>query len=132
MDELEIQKSIKKRQFYYFQGREYEKRNQPEKAIKSYLDYSGALSSEDQHIPHQWISKLYEKLGDKESSFIHLELFANGSTDARKSEIYKEIGEKYELLERYEKALEYFQKATAINNQIGLKTKISKLQEKLK
>jgi len=61
-----------------------------------------------------------------------LELFANGSTDARKSEIYKEIGEKYELLERYEKALEYFQKATAINNQIGLKTKISKLQEKLK
>lgn len=132
MDELEIQKSIKKRQFYYFQGSEYERGNQLEKAIKSYLDYSGVLSKEDQHIPHQWISKLYEKLGDKENSLIHLELFADGSTDARKSEIYKEIGEKYELMERYEKALEFFQKATSINNQIGLKTKISKLQKGFK
>lgn len=132
MNEFEIQKSIKKRQFYYFQGSEYEKENQLEKAIKSYLDYSGVLSEEDQHIPHQWISKLYERLGDKENSLIHLELFADGSTDARKSEVYKEIGEKYELMERYEKALEFFQKATSINNQIGLKTKISKLQKGFK
>jgi len=132
MNELETQKSTKKRQFYYFQGSEYEKENQLENAIKSYLDYSGVLSEADQHIPHQWISRLYEKLGDKEKSLVHLEVFANGSTDARKSDVYKEIGEKYELLERYEKALECFQKATAINNQIGLKTKISKLQKKLK
>jgi tetratricopeptide (TPR) repeat protein len=119
----------KNRQSYYFQGRAFEKENQLEKAINSYLDYSTTLSIEDQHIPHQWISKLYERLGNKEKSLIHLELYSRGEKDAKKSEIYKEIGEEYESMGNHEKALDFYLKATNKNNQIGLKTRISKLQK---
>jgi hypothetical protein len=53
-------------------GRKWVDENDIPKAIEAYKEYSIHLAVEDKHIPHQWISKFYDKLGNQEKSLIHL------------------------------------------------------------
>ncbi len=131
MKETEILNQLKKRQLYYFEGNKLEKNGELENAISAYMNYSLVLAKEDQHIPHLWIADLYKMLKNENMSLIHLELYGNGCTDAKKAKIYKELGESYEDLGNFEKALDFFQRATSIDPEIGLKTKITNLQKQL-
>jgi hypothetical protein len=81
--------AIRKRQEYYWLGRKYADENDLPKAIEAYKTYSTHLSEEDKHIPHQWISKFYDQLGETEKSLSHLEEFAKGCTPPRAAEVYK-------------------------------------------
>lgn len=122
---------IAKRQFYFFQGQGFEKEEKLELAIGAYLEYSKVLEEVDKHIPHQWISQLYEILMLPEKSLQHLELYAEGISEARKAELFKDIGEKYESLGLSLNALRCYEKSISVKDQIGLKTKILKLNNQM-
>lgn len=122
---------IKKRQEYYWLGRKYEEENDLPQAIQAYLTYSSHLAEVDQHIPHQWISKFYEQLGDIEKSLFHLEEFAKGCTKERAAKVYKEIGEKYLAINSTEKAISNFEQAVRNNPSIGVKKKLDELKNSL-
>lgn len=117
------------RQHFYWLGKKFEDENNIEKAIESYKEYSMHLADEDKHIPHQWISKLYDQAGNQEKSLLHLETFAKGCTPPRAAEVYKEIGEKYLVLKAVEKAIESFEKALDRNSQIPVKKKLKELKK---
>lgn len=125
------QSVIQKRQHFYWLGRKWEEENDILKAIEAYKEYSIHLADEDKHIPHQWISKFYDQLGNPEKSLIHLEEFAKGCTPPRAAEVYKEIGEKYLGLNSIEKAIINFENAIGNNPNIGVKKKLDELKSSL-
>jgi tetratricopeptide (TPR) repeat protein len=122
---------IKKRQEYYWLGRKYEEENDLPQAILAYLTYSSHLAEVDQHIPHQWISRFYKKLGDIDKSLFHLEEFAKGCTKERAAKVYKKIGEKYLAINSTEKAISNFEQAVRNNPSIGVKKKLVELKNRL-
>ena len=126
------QNAIKKRQEFYWLGRKYEDENDLPKAIEAYKTYSTHLAEEDKHIPHQWVSKFYDQLGETEKSLFHLEEFAKGCTPPRAAEVYKELGEKYLAIHSIEKAVSNFENAIANNPNIGVKKKLDELKNSLK
>ena len=126
-----IQNPIKKRQELYWLGRKYQDEGNYPEAIEAYQAYSAQLEEEDKHIPHQWISSFYEKLGEKEKALVHLEGFAKGCTPPKAAEVYKEIGEKYLALNNIEKAVINFEKAIAKDPKIGVKKKLEELKNSL-
>jgi tetratricopeptide (TPR) repeat protein len=124
--------TLKQRQESYWLGRKHEKENDLPQAIEAYKTYSTHLAEEDQHIPHQWISKLYDQLGERKESLFHLEEFAKGCTPPRAAEVYKELGEKYLKTQSIEKAVSSFENAIANNPNIGVKKKLEELRNSLK
>lgn len=126
------QNAIKKRQESYWLGRKYEDENDLPKAIEAYKTYSTHLAEEDKHIPHQWMSKFYDQLGETEKSLFHLEEFAKGCAPPRAAEVYKELGEKYLTIYSIEKAVSNFENAIANNPNIGIKKKLDELKNSLK
>lgn len=126
------QNAIKKRQEFYWLGRKYEDENDLPKAIEAYKTYSTHLAKEDKHIPHQWVSKFYDQLGETEKSLFHLEEFAKGCTPPRAAEVYKELGEKYLAIHSIEKAVSNFENALANNPHVGVKKKLDELTNSLK
>lgn len=130
VDTLQSQQQIKNRQHFYFLGRKEEEANNPEAAIDAYKQYSGYLQPEDQHIPHQWIGKLYAHLEDPEKEALHLMKFAEGCSDQKAAEEFKKAGQCYEeKVGDVKKALECYQKAVERSSSIGLKKKIQQLEE---
>lgn len=123
------QDQIALRQKYFFEGREYEQANDYKRAITSYIQYSEHLKKEDQHIPHQWISKLFADLGKEEESLHHQEVYAKGCSPPKASECYKHLGERYEKLDDTIKALQAYKKAIELNPSIGVKKKIEDLSK---
>lgn len=123
--------SLQKIQHFYWLGRKYEEEDNIEKAIESYMEYSTHLADKDKHIPHQWISGFYEKLGESEKSLNHLEEFVKGCTPKKAAEIYKQIGEKYLELNMIEKAISSFENAIENNSNIGVKTTLDDLKNGL-
>jgi tetratricopeptide (TPR) repeat protein len=122
---------IQKRQHFYWLGRKREDENDIPKAIEAYKEYSTHLAEGDKHIPHQWISKFYDKLENPEKSLIHLEEFAKGCTPPKAAEVFKEIGEKYLELNSIEKAVINFENAIENNPNIGIKKKLDELKNSL-
>jgi tetratricopeptide (TPR) repeat protein len=118
---------IKKRQHYYWLGMKWENENDLPKAIEAYKTYSTHLAEQDKHIPHQWISKFYEQLGDTEKSLLHLEKFAEGCTPPKAAEVYKSLGERYLTIHSIEKAVWNFENAIENNPNIGVKKKLDEL-----
>jgi len=125
------QEEIQKRQHFYRLGQQREKENDIPSAIEAYKEYSTYLANGDKHIPHQWISKFYNKLGNPEKSLIHLEEFARGCTPPKAAEVFKEIGEKYLELKSIEKAVLNFENAIKNNPNIGIKKKLDELKNRL-
>lgn len=126
------QNTVKKRQEYYWLGKKYEDENDLPKAIEVYKTYSTHLAEEDKHIPHQWVSKFYDQLGEPEKSLFHLEEFAKGCTQSRAAEVYKELGEKYLTIHSIQKAVSSFENAIANNPNIGVKKKLDELKNSSK
>lgn len=122
---------LQKRQYYYWLGRKWKDENNIPKAIEAYEEYSNHLAEDDKHIPHQWISKLYAQLGNYEKSLIHLERFAKGLSPLNAADVYKEIGEKYLILNIVDKAVLNFENAIKNNPNIGIKKKLDELKSGL-
>jgi len=125
------QSEIQKRQEFYWLGRKYQEQGNYTEAIEAYKTYSTHLADEDKHIPHQWISDFYEKLGKKEKSLFHLGKYAQGCTPPRAAEVFKEIGEHYLLINSIEKAVTNFENAIKNNPKIGIKKKLDNLKNSL-
>lgn len=126
------QNTLNKRQEFYWLGRKHQEENNLPQAIEAYKTYSTHLAEEDQHIPHQWISKFYDQLGETEKSLFHLEEFAKGCTPPRAAEVYKELGEKHLKIDSIEKAVSNFENAIANNPNIGVKKKLEELRNSSK
>lgn len=126
------QSEIQKRQEFYWRGKKFQEEGNYTEAIESYKIYSNHLSNVDKHIPHQWISGFYEILNEKEKSLFHLEKYAQGCTPLTAAEVYKEIGEKYLELNVIHKAVTNFELAIKNNANIGVKTKLKELKNRLK
>jgi len=124
----QLENAIKKRQKFYWLGRNLDDNGDTTGAIKAFETYATYLLKEDEYIPHQWISKLYDKLGEKEKSLSHMERFAGGCPPPRAAIVYKEIGERYLTLGNTEKAISNFESAYEITPKIGVKSKIEKLK----
>lgn len=121
---------IRKRQNHYFKGRDNEFNGKLEKAIEEYQLYSESLDSADKHIPYQWISKLYSRLGNTNDSLKYLEMYGDGCSPPKAAEVFKELGELYEKNESIQKALNAYEKAIEFNPNIGAKKKIESLKNK--
>ena len=120
--------SLKMRQQYYFEGRACEAAGNLEGAITVYEQYSNWLKAEDRHIPHQWISELYERLSMQEASLKHLSLYAEGCTPPRAAEVFKDIGAAYERLNQFDKALEAYESAVRKNPKMGIRKRMDELK----
>lgn len=125
------QQDIGKRQHYYWLARKHADEKDIVTAIVAYTEYSMHLADEDKHIPHQWIAEFCEQLGDLEKSLYHLEEFAQGCTPPKAAEVFKEIGEKYLVLNNREKAVLNFEKAIINNPNIGVKKKLDEIKNSL-
>lgn len=125
------QTAIQKRQHFYWLGQKLEDENDIPKAIEAYKEYSTHLAEGDKHIPHQWISKFYDQLGNIEKSLFHLEKFAKGCTPQKAAEVFKEIGEKYLELNSIEEAVLSFESAIENNPNVGIKKKLDELKKDL-
>lgn len=122
------QEIIKKRQEFYFLGQQHEENKDLQKAIDAYKTYSSFLSDADKHIPYQWISKIYDQLGEAKQSLLALEKFANGCTPPKAAEVYKELGDSYLRLGDFENTFNCYTKAMEKNPKIGLKKKLDELK----
>lgn len=127
---IEYTSKIRQRQNHYFKARDNEFNGKLEEAIEEYQLYSESLDSADKHIPYQWISKLYSRLGNKNDSLKYLEMYGDGCSPPKAAEVFKELGELYEKNELIQKALSSYQKAIDFNPNIGVKKKIESLKKK--
>lgn len=118
MDELN--NKIKKRQDYYFKGREFEKIGNFQNAIESYLEYSKHLDIEDQHIPKLWISKLFKKLGDKEHELLYHLDYIKGCTKPTQVILYNELGKEFKVNSDIENSRKYISLAKTLRKEIDL------------
>lgn len=120
---------FQRRYHYYWIARNWQDQGNLSKTIEAYKEYATHLAKKDQHIPHQWISRFYEKLDKPKESLYHLELFAEGCASPRAANEYKTIGERYLSINAKEKAILNFEKAIKINPQIGVKTILKNLKK---
>lgn len=90
--------AIKKRQYYFWLGKAYEVEEEWEKAIEAYKQYSSFLEEKDKHIPHLWISKIYDKRGDKKNAILHLKEYSKGCSTSKQNSINQEIKEREQKL----------------------------------
>lgn len=73
-------KDIDKRYDLFWLGMKYEKENNFQQAIETYLLYSEALAFADRYIPHICISALYDKLNLPSKAIYHIEQHVKGYT----------------------------------------------------
>lgn len=125
------QSIIQLRQHYYWLGRRYHEEGKIPEAIEAYKEYSTHLDEKDQHMPHLWISNYYKELGDVQKTLKHLEIYAAGCTPPRAAEIYKDLGEKYLVLDAIEKAIQCYELAIKNNSNIGIRKKLTELKSDL-
>ena len=109
-------KDIDKRYDLFWLGMKYEKENNFQQAIETYLLYSEALAFADRYIPHIWVSVLYDKLNLPSKAIYHIEQHVKGyiewkasihNKDLSKSkigELYKDIGKRYLVINELENA----------------------------
>jgi tetratricopeptide (TPR) repeat protein len=121
-------KNIKERQRYFALGQQFENEGDLEKAISNYRTYADYLADKDYHIPFQWISNMYKKLHQEEASLDALSVFAKGSNPPIAAKWYKEIGDRYLEINNVKAALNAYRLAVENNPNIGLKKKISQLE----
>ncbi|MCB0705665.1 MAG: hypothetical protein KDC34_10165 [Saprospiraceae bacterium] len=119
---------VQNRQHYYFEGRKLVKNGKKEEAIEAYKNYSSHMLLKDMHIPFQWISQLYEELGEIENSLYYLRLFARGCSPQKSADLHKHVGEWYLKNDYKLFAKDCFEDAMLLNPNIGLKKKIEDLK----
>ena len=117
------------RRYHYYQlGRRYEQAGNLPEAIKAYTTYATHLEEADQHIPEQWLSKLYDQLGDTHSALQCLERHVTGCTPPRAAQIHRDLAERYQALGVTQKAIAHYEQAIANNPSIGVKKELEKLK----
>lgn len=122
------QNNLKMCQQYYFEGRALKEQGDIKGAIAAFKAYSTWLEPEDQYIPHQWIHDLYLKLGDEQAALAHLSIHAEGCSDLRAADTFKEVGSAYEKLGMFEEALQAYESAITKNPKLGITKKIEQLK----
>lgn len=125
--DVEKMSPVQKRQYYYFRGRAFVENGKLIDAIEAYKTYCTVLLTTDQHIPHLWISKLYDQVNEEMKSLEHLEMYAEGSIDLKAAEIYKMCGDRYLQAGQNEKALENYKRSLQRNPKSPVQSKIQSL-----
>ncbi|MEL7119227.1 MAG: hypothetical protein AAFO07_07300 [Bacteroidota bacterium] len=123
--------AIQKRQDYFWLGRKYEEDNDLPAAIEAYKTYSTHLADTDQHIPNLWISKFYDQLEEPEQALFHLEAYAKGCSNIIAAKVYKDLAERYLLIDHVDQAILHFENALAKDDKVGVKKKLKKLKTSL-
>ena len=119
--------TLDKRYTAYRLGQDYEKNGEYENAIDAYLKYADVLMDRDKHMPHLWVSWLYDKLEKKDLALKHKEIYAKGCSSPKGATLFKELGNQYLELKNQSKAIECFELALERNPNIGVKTKLGAL-----
>jgi tetratricopeptide (TPR) repeat protein len=136
-------KDIDKRYDLFWLGMKYEKENNFQQAIETYLLYSEALAFENRFIPHIWISVLYDKLNLPSKAIYHIEQHVKGyiewkasidNKDLSKSkigELYKDIGKRYLVINELENAIHAFELALSYDENVSVKKLIDSAKNKV-
>ena len=136
-------KDIDKRYDLFWLGMKYEKENNFQQAIETYLLYSEALAFADRYIPHIWISGLYDKLNLPSKAIYHIEQHVKGyiewkasidNKDLSKSkigELYKDIGKRYLVINELENAIHAFELALSYDENVSVKKLIDSAKNKV-
>lgn len=136
-------KDIDKRYDLFWLGMKYEKENNFQQAIETYLLYSEALAFENRFIPHIWISGLYDKLILSSKAIYHIEQHVKGyiewkasidNKDLSKSkigELYKDIGKRYLVINELENAIHAFELALSYDENVSVKKLIDSAKNKV-
>lgn len=136
-------KDIDKRYDLFWLGMKYEKENNFQQAIETYLLYSEALAFADRYIPHIWISVLYDKLNLPSKAIYHIEQHVKGyiewkasihNKDLSKSkigELYKDIGKRYLVMNELENAIHAFELALSYDENVSVKKLIDSAKNKV-
>ena len=136
-------KDIDKRYDLFWLGMKYEKENNFQQAIETYLLYSEALAFADRYIPHIWISVLYDKLNLPSKAIYHIEQHVKGyiewkasihNKDLSKSkigELYKDIGKRYLVINELENAIHAFELALSYDENVSVKKLIDNTKNKV-
>lgn len=136
-------KDIDKRYDLFWLGMKYEKENNFQQAIETYLLYSEALAFADRYIPHIWISVLYDKLNLPSKAIYHIEKHVKGyiewkasidNKDLSKSkigELYKDIGKRYLVINELENAIHAFELALSYDENVSVKKLIDSAKNKV-
>ena len=136
-------KDIDKRYDLFWLGMKYEKENNFQQAIETYLLYSEALAFADRYIPHIWVSGLYDKLNLPSKAIYHIEQHVKGyiewkasidNKDLSKSkigELYKDIGKRYLVINELENAIHAFELALSYDENVSVKKLIDSAKNKV-
>ena len=136
-------KDIDKRYDLFWLGMKYEKEDNFQQAIETYLLYSEALAFADRYIPHIWISVLYDKLNLPSKAIYHIEQHVKGyiewkasihNKDLSKSkigELYKDIGKRYLVINELENAIHAFELALSYDENVSVKKLIDNAKNKV-
>lgn len=136
-------KDIDNRYDLFWLGMKYEKENNFQQAIETYLLYSEALAFADRYIPHIWISVLYDKLNLPSKAIYHIEQHVKGyiewkasidNKDLSKSkigELYKDIGKRYLVINELENAIHAFELALSYDENVSVKKLIDSAKNKV-
>jgi tetratricopeptide (TPR) repeat protein len=136
-------KDIDKRYDLFWLGMKYEKENNFQQAIETYLLYSEALAFADRYIPHIWISVLYDKLNLPSKAIYHIEQHVKGyiewkasidNKDLSKSkigELYKDIGKRCLVINELENAIHAFELALSYDENVSVKKLIDSAKNKV-
>ena len=136
-------KDIDKRYDLFWLGMKYEKEDNFQQAIETYLLYSEALAFADRYIPHIWISVLYDKLNLPSKAIYHIEQHVKGyiewkasihNKDLSKSkigELYKDIGKRYLVINELENAIHAFELALSYDENVSVKKLIDNSKNKV-
>ena len=136
-------KDIDKRYDLFWLGMKYEKENNFQQAIETYLLYSEALAFADRYIPHIWVSVLYDKLNLPSKAIYHIEQHVKGyiewkasihNKDLSKSkigELYKDIGKRYLVINELENAIHAFELALSYDENVSVKKLIDNAKNKV-
>jgi hypothetical protein len=121
----------------------YEKENNFQQAIETYLLYSEALAFADRYIPHIWISGLFDKLNLPSKAIYHIEQHVKGyiewkasidNKDLSKSkigELYKDIGKRCLVINELENAIHAFELALSYDENVSVKKLIDSAKNKV-
>ena len=136
-------KDIDKRYDLFWLGMKYEKEDNFQQAIETYLLYSEALAFADRYIPHIWVSVLYDKLNLPSKAIYHIEQHVKGyiewkasihNKDLSKSkigELYKDIGKRYLVINELENAIHAFELALSYDENVSVKKLIDNAKNKV-
>lgn len=120
---------VNKRYDLFWLGMSYERENNLQKAIDTFLLYADALAPKDRYLPHIWISGIYNKLDQPTQALFHLEEFARGCSENRAALIWKDIGKKYLEINDLKKAIYSFEEAIKHDDTIGVKKLLDHLKK---